>query len=197
MHITCIGSQFQSTRVGFSKTETRQKTQHTMTTTEKKIVTLRLSPQKLQTFQAAMSRPVVAASPASTPEPSKAPAKRKQPRKKLAGLSGAATPSSPFPDDAMPSRGSKSMLAAANAQLRSLDRSGAPCRRWVKEPVEIKSFTGFKYSLPVWCGLESTPSGESRPLPTTPASKPPASNRDQPQDAPTSEPPSELIKSET
>jgi hypothetical protein len=163
---------------------------------DKKIVTLRLSPKKLQAVQAsASSMSAAASSPIGTPEPSKQPLRRK--RKKIPGISGMATPSSPFPDDAMPSRGSKSMLAAANAQLRSLDRSGAPCRRWFKQPIELKSFTGFKYKLPAWCGLERRPDRRHSSLPTAPASRAPGGGSDiEIGDAPTSDPPSEMIESE-
>ncbi len=37
-----------------------------------------------------------------------------------------------------------------DAALRALDRSGKPCRRWVKGSLQLKSFTGVAWELPRW-----------------------------------------------
>ncbi|KAK6520122.1 hypothetical protein TWF506_000408 [Arthrobotrys conoides] len=56
-----------------------------------------------------------------------------------------------------PSRlGPKSSGGAINAGLRALDRSGAPCRKWAKAPVTLKSFTGFKFTVKAY-GTSVTP----------------------------------------
>ncbi|RVD86939.1 uncharacterized protein DFL_005190 [Arthrobotrys flagrans] len=56
-----------------------------------------------------------------------------------------------------PSRlGPKSSGGAINAGLRALDRSGAPCRKWAKAPVTLKSFTGFKFTVKAY-GTNVTP----------------------------------------
>lgn len=46
--------------------------------------------------------------------------------------------------------GPKANTGAINAGLRALDRSGAPCRRWERKPLELKSFTGVQWQLPSW-----------------------------------------------
>ncbi|RJE25829.1 INO80 complex subunit Ies4 [Aspergillus sclerotialis] len=46
--------------------------------------------------------------------------------------------------------GPKANTGAINAQLRALDRSGAPCRRWERKPLQLKSFTGVQWQLPSW-----------------------------------------------
>lgn len=46
--------------------------------------------------------------------------------------------------------GPKSNQGAINAQLRALDRSGKPCKRWTKASITLKSFTGVQWSLPKW-----------------------------------------------
>lgn len=105
-----------------------------------KLVTLKLASSKLKQF--------------NIPEPAK---KKKQPVIK------AATPASPAQvggDDAATgvstpvksSLGPRLGLGAINAQLRALDRSGKPCRKWTKLPIHLKSFTGFKYTVPGWNG---------------------------------------------
>jgi hypothetical protein len=54
-----------------------------------------------------------------------------------------------FPD---PVKKTRVGLGAINAQLRALDRSGKPCRKWTKQAIQLKSFTGFKYTLSGWNG---------------------------------------------
>ncbi|KAK9455339.1 INO80 complex subunit Ies4-domain-containing protein [Dipodascopsis uninucleata] len=48
--------------------------------------------------------------------------------------------------------GPKANQGSINAQLRALDRSGKPCRKWKKIPFELKSFTGFEWSVDTWYG---------------------------------------------
>lgn len=46
--------------------------------------------------------------------------------------------------------GPKANTGAINAGLRALDRTGAPCRRWERKPLQLKSFTGIQWQLPTW-----------------------------------------------
>ena len=46
--------------------------------------------------------------------------------------------------------GPKVNTDAINAGLRALDRPGAPCRRWGREILQLKSFTGVLGQLPSW-----------------------------------------------
>jgi len=46
--------------------------------------------------------------------------------------------------------GPKANAGAINAGLRALDRTGAPCRRWERKPLQLKSFTGILWQLPSW-----------------------------------------------
>jgi hypothetical protein len=46
--------------------------------------------------------------------------------------------------------GPKASLGAINAGLRALDRTGKPCRRWERRPLQLKSFTGVVWQLPTW-----------------------------------------------
>ena len=46
--------------------------------------------------------------------------------------------------------GPKANMGAINAGLRALDRTGAPCRRWERKPLQLKSFTGIQWILPSW-----------------------------------------------
>ncbi|KAL5358931.1 INO80 complex, subunit Ies4 [Aspergillus floccosus] len=46
--------------------------------------------------------------------------------------------------------GPKANTGAINAGLRALDRSGAPCRKWERKPLQLKSFTGVMWQLPAW-----------------------------------------------
>lgn len=41
-------------------------------------------------------------------------------------------------------------MGAINAGLRALDRTGKPCRKWVKGGFQLKSFTGVNWSIPRW-----------------------------------------------
>ncbi|RDW61242.1 uncharacterized protein DSM5745_10740 [Aspergillus mulundensis] len=46
--------------------------------------------------------------------------------------------------------GPKANTGAINAGLRALDRSGTPCRKWERKPLQLKSFTGVQWALPSW-----------------------------------------------
>ncbi|KAL2841465.1 INO80 complex, subunit Ies4 [Aspergillus pseudodeflectus] len=46
--------------------------------------------------------------------------------------------------------GPKANTGAINAGLRALDRTGAPCRKWERKPLQLKSFTGIQWQLPSW-----------------------------------------------
>ncbi|RMZ76076.1 hypothetical protein DV737_g4991, partial [Chaetothyriales sp. CBS 132003] len=50
--------------------------------------------------------------------------------------------------------GPKAAEKAINAGLRALDRSGAPCRRWMRKSFQVKSFTGVTWDVPSWKGGE-------------------------------------------
>jgi hypothetical protein len=50
--------------------------------------------------------------------------------------------------------GPKTNAGAINANLRALDRSGKPCRKWARKPFSVKSFTGVSWELPSWKGGE-------------------------------------------
>lgn len=60
------------------------------------------------------------------------------------GENGAAAPAP------APKLGPKANQGAINAQLRALDRTGKPCRRWGKKGITLKSFTGINWDLPYW-----------------------------------------------
>lgn len=61
--------------------------------------------------------------------------------------------SSPSPGTPQPHTGGAKSMAAFNASLRALDKSGKPCRRWIKGQINIKSFTGVEYTLVAWKGV--------------------------------------------
>ena len=50
--------------------------------------------------------------------------------------------------------GPKANQGAINAGLRALDRSGKPCRKWIKKAFSVKSFTGVVWEVPSWKGNE-------------------------------------------
>jgi len=54
--------------------------------------------------------------------------------------------------------GPKANQGAINAQLRALDRTGKPCKRWTKAGFQLKSFTGFQWTVPSW----ATPAMEKK-----------------------------------
>ncbi|KAF2839408.1 DUF1711-domain-containing protein [Patellaria atrata CBS 101060] len=46
--------------------------------------------------------------------------------------------------------GPKANQGAINAGLRALDRSGKPCRKWERQGLQLKSFTGVVFNVPLW-----------------------------------------------
>ncbi|KAK3201803.1 hypothetical protein GRF29_164g763970 [Pseudopithomyces chartarum] len=57
----------------------------------------------------------------------------------------------PFPAAAsVPKLGPKANMGTINANLRALDRSGKPCRKWGKKTFQVRSFTGVIWDVPTW-----------------------------------------------
>ena len=64
---------------------------------------------------------------------------------------------SPFAAPApIPKLGPKANMGTINANLRALDRSGKPCRKWGKKTFQIRSFTGVVWNAPTWRGTAKT-----------------------------------------
>jgi len=61
--------------------------------------------------------------------------------------------------------GPKANQGAINAQLRALDRTGKPCKRWSKATFSLKSFTGVQWTIPTW----GAPISDQSAPPTPPA----------------------------
>ncbi|KAF1971687.1 hypothetical protein BU23DRAFT_179308 [Bimuria novae-zelandiae CBS 107.79] len=58
---------------------------------------------------------------------------------------------SPFAAPApVPKLGPKANLGTINANLRALDRTGKPCRKWGKKTFQVRSFTGVVWDVPTW-----------------------------------------------
>lgn len=55
-----------------------------------------------------------------------------------------------------PRLGPKSNAGAINENLRNLDRSGKPCRRWHKKAISVRSLYGTKWKTPSWIGDADT-----------------------------------------
>lgn len=55
-----------------------------------------------------------------------------------------------------PRLGPKSNAGAINENLRNLDRSGKPCRRWHKKTISVRSLYGSKWKTPSWIGDADT-----------------------------------------
>ncbi|KAA8901461.1 hypothetical protein TRICI_006065 [Trichomonascus ciferrii] len=121
-----------------------------------RIVTLKVPSKILQNYP-------IPASNGSTPTT----AKKGGSKKKSTKSASSTIPSSPAgPDDHGPSTTTATAAAtgtghsksgpkggaSVNANLRALDRSGAPPRKWKLEPIELKSFTGHKFTLKSWTG---------------------------------------------
>jgi len=51
----------------------------------------------------------------------------------------------------------KASAGAINANLRALDRTGKPCRRWHRTPFQLKSFTGSVWTVPGAWGAPKRP----------------------------------------
>jgi hypothetical protein len=59
-------------------------------------------------------------------------------------------PANPAPTGVNHKLGPKANTGAINNNLRNLDRSGKPCRKWAKKTFAVKSFTGVIWELPSW-----------------------------------------------
>ncbi|KAJ9502454.1 hypothetical protein LTR99_007516 [Exophiala xenobiotica] len=96
----------------------------------------------------------MAAESNGTPKPRGKPGPKKKPRLDDGTIDHAGSrPSLP----AMPGAhrlGPKANQGAINAGLRALDRSGKPCRKWIKKAFTVKSFTGVVWEVPSWKGNE-------------------------------------------
>lgn len=51
-----------------------------------------------------------------------------------------------------PKLGPKSNAGAINDNLRALDRSGRPCRRWAKKSLTVRTLYGATWKTPGWIG---------------------------------------------
>jgi hypothetical protein len=129
-------------------------------------------------FPLASSPPTVASSPAPTPT---VPKKRGGKRKAVApgvgvfsvvagtgengGASGAGTPA-PATDKEKVKPGPKANPGGINAQLRALDRSGRPTRKWNKVPFLVKTCAGYTFYSTTWVapGMLSRPFSTAIPL---------------------------------
>lgn len=60
---------------------------------------------------------------------------------------GAAPRANPIPAHKL---GPKANTGNINANLRALDRTGKPCRKWGKRSLNLKSFTGTQWSMASW-----------------------------------------------
>ncbi|KAI5807632.1 INO80 complex subunit Ies4-domain-containing protein [Peziza echinospora] len=110
-----------------------------------------------------------AQTPAGVPGPAKPGPKRgrqpgvpgAKPGRKKQKLENGASAVMGFPGIGGPHKlGPKANQGAINAQLRALDRTGKPCKRWAKAGFQLKSFTGFQWSIPTW----ATPSSMEKNL---------------------------------
>ncbi|KIW08835.1 uncharacterized protein PV09_00764 [Verruconis gallopava] len=57
-----------------------------------------------------------------------------------------------------PKLGPKANQGAINACLRALDRTGKPCRRWVRKPFVVRSFTGYGWGAGSYAAIRKEPS---------------------------------------
>jgi len=78
---------------------------------------------------------------------------RPGPKKKPRLEEGGADPTKPAANHRI---GPKANTGAINAGLRALDRSGTPCRKWDRQPLKLRSFTGVAWQLPAWHTFKST-----------------------------------------
>lgn len=67
-----------------------------------------------------------------------------------------------------PRLGPKANTGAINAHLRALDRTGAPCRKWERKSLKLRSFTGVIWQVPTW-GSHKLAKAESEENPTSTA----------------------------
>ncbi|KAF2637380.1 hypothetical protein P280DRAFT_101372 [Massarina eburnea CBS 473.64] len=85
---------------------------------------------------------------ASKPRGKPGPKSKKQ---KLGDMINDPNHKGPFATPApIPKLGPKANLGTINANLRALDRTGKPCRKWEKKGFMIRSFTGVAWGVPTW-----------------------------------------------
>ncbi|EHY57266.1 hypothetical protein ABEF92_005980 [Exophiala dermatitidis] len=91
-----------------------------------------------------------------TPKPRGKPGPKKKPRLEDGSIDHGANKGSVTTGPGLGGHklGPKANQGAINAGLRALDRSGKPCRKWVKKSFTLKSFTGVTWELPSWKGHE-------------------------------------------
>ena len=126
------------------------------------VVKLRLPMHRLHDLtnsNASISASIHSSPPPSSPlmgpiaDPAK-PAKKKSKSKKpkLANGADSKAPEATGPQPPGPRLGPKSSAGAINDNLRALDRSGKPCRRWSRRPIVIQSLYGAAWKAPSWIG---------------------------------------------
>ena len=71
--------------------------------------------------------------------------------------------------------GPRANQGAINAGLRALDRSGKPCRKWIKGGFSMKTFTGVVWEIPRWKAPSKKTDNESE---DTPADSADGSNKE-------------------
>ncbi|KIV82530.1 hypothetical protein PV11_04632 [Exophiala sideris] len=91
---------------------------------------------------------------ADLPKPRGKPGPKKKPRLEDGAADSTTKMSVPAFGPGGQKLGPKANQGAINAGLRALDRSGKPCRKWIKKPFSVKSFTGVAWDLPSWKGNE-------------------------------------------
>lgn len=92
-----------------------------------------------------------------------------KPGRKKQKLDNGAVPTLAIPGTSGPHKlGPKANQGAINAQLRALDRTGRPCKKWTKAGFQIKSFTGFQWTVPTWATPAVEKKLEVQPAPTQP-----------------------------
>jgi hypothetical protein len=96
-------------------------------------------------------------SPVGTPEPKSKSKPKKKPVKQQGSVVGA--PASPHPDET--GTPVKAAPKASTTAAKTLDRSGKPCKKWTKQPINLTSFTGVKFEIPGWMAKEDKPGLES------------------------------------
>ncbi|KAG9248563.1 INO80 complex, subunit Ies4 [Calycina marina] len=100
------------------------------------------------------------------------PGPKKRPRLEDGSIDHSGTTPRAAPGTAAHKLGPKANQGAINANMRALDRTGKPCRKWQKGSFKIKSFTGAIWELPRWkappkpvlipkASSQGSPSGES------------------------------------
>ncbi|KAK5948396.1 hypothetical protein OHC33_010570 [Knufia fluminis] len=88
------------------------------------------------------------------PKPRGKPGPKKKPRLEDGTIDHSA--SKPVTTTANHKLGPKANTGFINANLRALDRTGTPCRRWARKGLQLKSFTGHLWEVSGWKGSETS-----------------------------------------